>query len=93
LEILKEEESNSVSMARLPKLLQRRLPFTFDLHELGYTKLKQFLQTIDSVVIENDGSTNASIVLRIPPQNLSPTSYNKKFSTLNGNNKSTFDHL
>jgi hypothetical protein len=42
LEVLGEQQ-RVVSLARLPKMIQRRITFPFDLHELGFTKLKQFL--------------------------------------------------
>ena len=45
-------------------MIQRRITFPFDLHELGFTKLKSFLQSITEVEIENDGTTFASVVLK-----------------------------
>ncbi|KAL4459358.1 hypothetical protein ABPG74_017971 [Tetrahymena malaccensis] len=67
LEILLENK-RGVSLARLPKLIQKKIEFTFDLHELGFPKLKSLLQTIADVIIENDGTTQAQAVLK---QNLS----------------------
>lgn len=45
-------------------MIQRRLTFQFDLHELGYTKLKSFMLSIPEISIENDGTTYASGILK-----------------------------
>ncbi|CAD8052801.1 unnamed protein product [Paramecium primaurelia] len=57
------EYTKGVSLARLPKMIQRKIQFTFDLHELGFTKLKCLIQGIDGISIINDGTTYASLIL------------------------------
>jgi hypothetical protein len=42
IEILQDNEKG-VSLARLPKIIQKKIKFSFDLHSLGYPKLKTFL--------------------------------------------------
>jgi hypothetical protein len=44
-------------------MIQRKISFVFDLHSLGFSKLKTLLQTIDNIQIENDGTTHACAVL------------------------------
>ena len=63
IEILKENRKG-VSLARLPKLIQRRVNFVFDIQDLGFLKLKNLLKTIDGVYIENDGTTFACAYLQ-----------------------------
>ena len=50
VEILQDNEKG-VSLARLPKIIQKKIKFSFDLHSLGYPKLKTFLQSIENVYI------------------------------------------
>eukprot|EP00825_Cyclidium_porcatum_P025901 TRINITY_DN2801_c0_g2_i1.p1 TRINITY_DN2801_c0_g2~~TRINITY_DN2801_c0_g2_i1.p1 ORF type:complete len:915 (-),score=168.77 TRINITY_DN2801_c0_g2_i1:203-2947(-) len=57
-EILKEN-IKGVSLARLPKLVQKRVNFVFDIQDLGFLKLKNLLKTIKGVYIQNDGTTYA----------------------------------
>lgn len=52
-----------VILARLPKMISRRINFQFDLHEIGFPKLKALLSTLDNVIVENDGTTYACAVL------------------------------
>ncbi|KAM3138265.1 hypothetical protein pb186bvf_009541 [Paramecium bursaria] len=63
------EYKKGVSLARLPKLIQRKINFNFDLHELGFTKLKCFIQSIQNVQIVNDGTTYASVILDFDAMN------------------------
>ena len=58
IDILKEN-NRGISLARLPKLISRRVNFTFDIQDLGFLKLKNLLKTIEGVWIENDGTTYA----------------------------------
>ena len=41
--------------------------FSYDLHELGFSKLKHLLATIEDISIENPGTTYASA--RLKPSN------------------------
>lgn len=42
IEILLENRKG-VSLAKLPKIIKKKINFNFDLHELGFPKLKSFL--------------------------------------------------
>ncbi|EGR28092.1 hypothetical protein IMG5_183490 [Ichthyophthirius multifiliis] len=59
------QNKKGVSLARLPKLIQKSIDFPFDLHELGFPKLKSLLQTIQDIIIENDGTTQAQAILKV----------------------------
>lgn len=58
VDILKEN-MKGISLARLPKLIQKRVNFLFDIQDLGFLKLKNLLKTIPGVYIQNDGTTFA----------------------------------
>lgn len=63
IEILKENKKG-VSLAKLPKMIKKRINFPLDLHELGFPKLKSFLLTIDGVEIDKDSSTRAQAIYK-----------------------------
>jgi hypothetical protein len=44
-----EKNPKGVSLAILPKVLKKYIPFTLDLCELGFSKLKLLLEAIDYV--------------------------------------------
>lgn len=59
------EFPQGIQLARLPKkIFEYKLPFMFDLHSLGFSKLKNLLLTIPEVIIENPGTTFASAKLK-----------------------------
>ena len=71
-------------------MIEQEINFSFDLHELGFPKLKSLLNTINNVKIENDGTTQALAILvrnNSKTKDLSPHSYNKKFCTMKVENK------
>lgn len=50
IEVLAESK-NGVSLAQLPMQLKKKLPFTLDLNELGFAKLKYLLETMDDEIM------------------------------------------
>lgn len=57
IELLKHSRGG-VSLAQLPFILRKKLPFHLDLHELGFPKLKDFLKTVPNVEIEVRGANH-----------------------------------
>lgn len=49
IEILAESKSG-MSLAQLPQYLKKKLPFTLDLNELGFPKLKDLLKSMDDEI-------------------------------------------
>ncbi len=47
-------------------MLNKYIKFPFDLHEFGFTKFKNLLNTIEWIHIENPGTTNASARIKDP---------------------------
>jgi len=55
IEILAESK-NGMSLAQLPLYLRRKLPFTLDLNELGFPKLKDLIRSMsDKIKLELRG--------------------------------------
>lgn len=59
LEILKENP-NGIALAQIPQFLKTRSPFSFNLQELGFPKLKNFLGSLPQrIKIEMAGTNNS----------------------------------
>lgn len=65
LDLLRENRSG-ISLAQLPQNLKKRLNFSYDITELGFSKLKDLLLTMSDVEIELRGSNHPFAILSNP---------------------------
>lgn len=81
LEILKENPQG-IALAQIPQFLKMRTPFSFNLQDLGFPKLKNFLASLpEKIKIEMAGTNNSFAYL---------LNDNKYFKANNCQNPSTF---
>lgn len=61
------ENPGGLSLAQIPQFLRKKLPFSFNLQELGFPKLKNLLAIMsDDVKIELSGTNHSFAVLKNP---------------------------
>mmetsp|Transcript_7372 Transcript_7372/g.7229 ORF Transcript_7372/g.7229 Transcript_7372/m.7229 type:complete len:705 (-) Transcript_7372:36-2150(-) len=65
LDLLKENRTG-ISLAQLPQNLKKKLNFSYDITELGFSKLKDLLLTMPEVEIELRGSNHPFATLKNP---------------------------
>ena len=66
IELLKEYPSG-VSLAQIPQNLKKKVPFSFTIQDLGFPKLKNFLNSIqDKIDIPMAGTNNSYAILKQP---------------------------
>jgi len=54
IDILKENP-DGLSLAQVPVCIKKRIPFNFDLNELGFPKLKDLILSIEEISLEHKG--------------------------------------
>ena len=67
--LLKEQENEEVTLAQLPLLLQRKYQKFYNIHDLGFPKLKNFLQKFeDEIELTRSSNNHIKVSLRKKPK-------------------------